>query len=60
MVDTASIDLEVPRGDVWSTRPIVSGAAHHFQEAVLDVIDVTWRSLGEGNKSSLTKLLASD
>ena len=58
MVEAASIDLEVLVGDERPTGPVVSGAAHHLQETVLDVIDVTRGALGEGNKSSLTKLLA--
>ena len=58
MVEAASINLKVLVGDVWPTCSIVPRTAHHFQETVLDVIDVTRGTLGERDKGSLTKLLA--
>lgn len=57
MVETASVDLKVFICDIRSARPIVPGAADHLKEAVLDVTDISWGTLGEGDEGTLTNLL---
>jgi hypothetical protein len=57
MVEAASIDLKIFFRDVRPASPVVSGAADHFEKAVLDVIDISRGTLGEGNERTLTNLL---